>query len=499
MVVALAVALATVAMSGPLAGQGVAQGSGRSQPSPDELPTAEQRRADISARLAQIQVTLAETQGRAESAREAVVAIDEQRLPQNRAARAKADSDRAVPEMAQKELLIAAFVRGDPKSKHLLETLRDGAFDLSAFTDDVLVRTAEDQAAARIVELRQLAVRLDQEAAAMQAEREAKLSAAALASAEAEQLAAEKAQLEAELASVDRQIERLQANQGGAPLTGLPVLEDRPALAVKIDNLSPARPQAGLNQADIVYDELVEGGITRFIAIFQSTDAPKVGPIRSGRTSDLLILANLNRALYGASGGNSYVLDALRGANLVSILDDGGGVFYRDSSRDAPHNLFSSTEALYGANPGGTSAPPRLFAYRAPTAPVANGRPVRGVEVRVGDEPVTYLWNGAGWERQVDGETQLDAEGVPIAPENVIVQFTDYGSSAADSASPEAQVTGEGEAWVLTGGHVVQGTWSRPFPEEITMVLGPDGQEIGLTPGRTWIPLARPGRADLLE
>jgi hypothetical protein len=130
---------------------------------------------------------------------------------------------------------------------------------------------------------------------------------------------------------------------------------------------------------------------------------------------------------------------------------------------------------------------------------VANGRPVSGVEVNIGNDSVTYRWNGTGWAREVDGSPDVDAEGEPIAPENVVLQFTDYGSSAADSASPEAQVTGEGELWVLTGGQVVQGTWSRPFPEEITHLLGPDGLEIGLTPGRTWIPLPRPGDAVLLD
>lgn len=495
-VVVLALLSAPVAFAAP----GTAQAPTAAPRGPrnvEELPTAEQRRADVSARLEQIQVSLAEAEGRAQRSSETVERIDSVQQPANRARRAEALEERKVPVRARRDLILAAFTRGDPRSRHLLDTLREGVFELTAFTDDVLVRTAEQQAAQRIRELDAEVARLDEEAAALELERADAARVAIEARAEADRLAAEKAQLEAELASVDRQIERLRANQSGAPLTGLATLVDRPALAVKIDNLSPARPQSGLNEADVVYEELVEGGITRYIAVFQSTDAEKIGPIRSGRTSDLLILANLNRALYGASGGNSYVLDALRGANLVSILDGARGVFFRDPDRDAPHNLYSSTEALYGANPGGTSLPPRLFAFRSPTEAVA-GAPVPGAEVRVGDEAVTYRWNGSGWERRVGGETEEDAAGRPIAPENVVIQFTDYGSSAADAASPEAQVTGEGEVWVLTAGQVVKGTWSRPFPEEITHYLGPDGQEIGLTPGRTWILLPRPGDAELL-
>lgn len=501
--------LAAVAAVGPLATPSDAQ-TPTPTPSPttspttsaaadaEGLPTAEQRRADVSARLAQIQVSLAETEGRALRGQDELTAIDEERLPANAAAQAKAIADRVAPERARRELVLDTFINGDPRSTHLLDTLRDGVLSLDAFVQDVLGRAAEDWARGRLAELDELSARLGDEAVALRAERDDTAAAAGSAVAAADALRIEQATLTEELASVDRQIERLKANTTGAPLTGLANLVSRPALAVKIDNLSPARPQSGLNQADLVYEELVEGGITRYIAVFQSTDAAAVGPIRSGRTSDLLILANLNRALYGASGGNSYVLDALRGANLVSILEDAPGVFYRLGTRGAPHNLYSSTKALYDANPGGTSEPPRLFSYLAPGEVVANGRPTTGVEVEVGNDSVTYTWNGKGWQRSVGGRPEVDADGVAIAPENVILQFTDYGSSAADSNSPEAQPTGQGEAWVLTAGQVVQGTWSRPFPEEVTHYAGPDGLEIRLTPGRTWIPLPRPGSASLL-
>ena len=493
----MAAVVALAALSGPLALPGGAQDD-RQQDASAELPTTEERRSQLSARLGQLQVQLSEAVGRAETAAETATDIDTVRLPANVAARRRAVEDRVAPERARRELVVDSFVRGDPRSRHLLETIRDGTFGLDAFFDDVLVRTAEEGARQRLRELDELEVRLAREAVELEAELTRSTAEAAGARAEAELLSAEKAVLEAELASVERQIQRLRANATGAPLTGVGTALDRPALAVKVDNLSPARPQSGLNQADLVYEELVEGGITRYIAVFQSTDAPRVGPVRSGRTSDLLILANLNRALYGASGGNRYVLDALRGANLVSILEDAQGVFFRDPDRNAPHNLYSSTTALYGANPGGTSRPPRLFAYRAPGDPVAGGRPAGAVEVAVGDDVVTYTWTGTGWLRSLDGEPETDAEGVPIAPENVILQFTDYGTSAADAASPEAVVTGRGQAWVLTGGQLVEASWERPFPEEATRFVGPDGQEVGLTPGRTWIPLPPAGRASVV-
>jgi hypothetical protein len=115
--------------------------------------------------------------------------------------------------------------------------------------------------------------------------------------------------------------------------------------------------------------------------------------------------------------------------------------------------------------------------------------------VQVGNDRTTWTWVGTAWERAVNGRTDVDDSGAPLRFTNVIVQFTNYGVSSADANSPEAEAIGNGEAWVLTGGKLTTGTWSRPAKDDVTVYQDASGQEIGLQPGRTWIALAPPGRA----
>ncbi|HET7720430.1 MAG TPA: DUF3048 domain-containing protein, partial [Acidimicrobiales bacterium] len=157
-----------------------------------------------------------------------------------------------------------------------------------------------------------------------------------------------------------------------APLTGLPYAGDpavlqRQALIVKIDNAdngaNTARPQAGFNQADIVIEELVEGGVTRLAAVFHSADSDPVGPIRSARITDLEYVSFFGQPLFAWSGGNLEVAGAIRGSTALQDVGYdvlGGDAYYRASDRRSPHNLMSSTPALYAAAAGGAPPPPVL-------------------------------------------------------------------------------------------------------------------------------------------
>src|SRR5262245_9182268 len=128
------------------------------------------------------------------------------------------------------------------------------------------------------------------------------------------------------------------------PLTGLPTSAGpavRPALSVKVDNVTGAFPQAGLNDADIVTEELVEGGQTRLFVTYQSRDADRVGPIRSARPVDADLLSQLGGGVFaysGAAPGEIAPVEDHSGATLLS-MDGGVGAFYRDRSRPAPHNV----------------------------------------------------------------------------------------------------------------------------------------------------------------
>lgn len=297
----------------------------------------------------------------------------------------------------------------------------------------------------------------------------------------------------------------------GYPLTGLPVDDparaQQPVLAVKIDNAEPrrgrgGRPQAGINAADVVYEEMVEGSVTRFLALFHSTDADPVGPVRSARTTDLLLMGPLNRPLFAWSGANAGVAGAVRGAPVVDIgYDVASGAYNRAGDRPAPYNLMSSTGALRGAAPGEERRPPPLFAYRGEGEQPA-GRPVESVRIVFGDgpgsAPVEYRWDGQGWARTQRDTPHVDAAGQQVAPPNVVIQFTPYAEVQCCDASGfpivEAQLKGEGDAWILTGGQLVEARWSRPGDADVTTYTV-DGEPVRLTRGRTWVAIAPPGSA----
>lgn len=298
-----------------------------------------------------------------------------------------------------------------------------------------------------------------------------------------------------------------------APLTGLPGEDPaalaRTALVVKIDNVEPkARPQVGINQADVVYEERVEGSVTRLLAIFHSWDSAPVGPVRSARTSDLAVLATLHRPYFAWSGANDFFVTRVRQANLADVgYDAATSHYFRAGDRPAPHNLFlkSSSEMMVLPNEG-SSPPPALFTYRTADQQPAHLEAVGGVHISFGSSagsaPVEYRWNGTGWARFQNGTPHVDASGTQVAPANVIVQFTDYASSGVNDQFgkpiPEAQMVGDGDAWVLTNGGLVVGRWHKPALDAVTTYTDVDGNPIGLTPGRTWVALPPPGGATRL-
>ena len=289
-----------------------------------------------------------------------------------------------------------------------------------------------------------------------------------------------------------------------APLTGLPGDFRRPALIVKIDNVSAARPQSGLRQADIVIEEPVEGNLTRLAAVFQSTDASVVGPVRSMRTSDLEIIPLFGRPLFAASGGNNGVVPQLHAANVVDIGNNVSGQgFRRDPGRPAPHNLYTSTPELYRKAPERPRPPRQLFHYRRRGERSGPGaKPVHGVALRFGGSEISrFTWDPAAhvWRRSQNGTPHMAAEGVQIAPRNVVVAEIAYDFSGQRGRSvPHAIVKGSGPAVVLTRGHAIKGTWVRPTLAHRLRFIAADGRtEIKLTPGQTFIELPSRGGATL--
>jgi hypothetical protein len=304
------------------------------------------------------------------------------------------------------------------------------------------------------------------------------------------------------------------AAEPGYPLTGLPIDDparaQRPVLAVKIDNAEPrtgrgGRPQAGINPADVVYEEMVEGSVTRFLALFHSQDADPVGPVRSARTTDLHLMSPLGRPLFAWSGANAGVVAQVRGSDLVDVGHDAASRAYRRAGdRPAPYNLMSSTGELWAAAPDEERPPPALFEYRD-EGDDPGGQPVEAVRIVFGggpgSAPVDYRWDGAGWARTQRDTPHVDADGQQVAPPNVVIQFTPYEEVQCCDASGfpivEARLVGEGEAWILTGGRLIEARWTRPAEADVATFTTADGEPVRLTRGRTWVAVAPPGTAEV--
>jgi hypothetical protein len=409
---------------------------------------------------------------------------------------------REEPASTRVEIAIFGFTRGDPRQNEMLNEVRtlegdDEPSRRRALYESVIEDTLDrlDVIDGRLTELAdELAAtrdRLGSTGVALSEATEARRVGGVF-----------RSDLADELADTNRRIEELKALEARAVLTGTRTFDDptRPALAVKIDNVSAARPQAGINQADIVFVEEVEGGLTRLAAVFHSQGANVVGPVRSMRTGDFDLLAQLNGPLFANSGGNRGARDALANSTLVDVgVNAQNDSYYRDRNRRAPHNLFTNTFNLWivGRDLEGAATPSPIFQFRAPTDALPDGaRPVSGATIDYGTTTVDYSWNGSGWERSQDGEATVDTDGVRVAPTTVVIQFVDYLPSSADASSPEAQTLGNGEAWVLTAGHVVPVTWSREELSDQTDFKLSSGSEAAVLPGRIWIELPRPGGAN---
>jgi hypothetical protein len=281
------------------------------------------------------------------------------------------------------------------------------------------------------------------------------------------------------------------------PLSGVATRSaaTRTALAVKIDNHNDARPPMNIDQADVIYEEMVEYNLTRLIAVFHSDIPDVVGPVRSIRTSDIDILDQLNTPLLSASGANSGVLAAVAGADLVNVnAIVAGSAYFRDNSLRAPHNLFTRTADLYEFAGGQGGTPPALFTYRERDEAPVGGVPAIGVNVNFGRTVADFSWDpvAQGWARLQDGTPHVTRTGLQLAPENVVVLEMVYGVSPADAQSPEVESIGTGNAYIFTAGQVVFGTWSRTASSDPIVIMDQDGAPIALTPGLTMVELAPP-------
>jgi hypothetical protein len=271
----------------------------------------------------------------------------------------------------------------------------------------------------------------------------------------------------------------------------------RPLLAIKVENTDASYPQVGIDRADMVYEEVVEGGITRFVALYHCRDAQRVGPVRSARTTDPKILVPFQQEpLMGYSGGAPKVVKGLTQAGVVQLTEaNHPEAFTRDPARIAPHNLFTATNALWKAgiaeldNP---ATPRGVFSFDEDPPEV--GSRARAVSVVFSTLSSTgWDWSGGRWVRRHGEEPWTLEDGTQVSADNLVIQFVKVGQDtirdASGAYSPLVAMTGKGKAWVLRNGTAIRGTWERATEHDLTVFRTRDGDEIALAPGVTWVEL----------
>jgi hypothetical protein len=281
------------------------------------------------------------------------------------------------------------------------------------------------------------------------------------------------------------------------PLTGVAAaggsVPQRPALAVKVDNYPAARPQSGLDKADIVFEEPVEGGITRLVAVFQCQQASSVGDIRSARAVDVQILDELSDPLFVHAGGIPPVLSLLAQGNLIDEnVFTHASIVTLDPDRVAPYSTYTSTAQAWGLDPSDTTPPSPIFTY---SNSIPAGTSVDSLHIPYsGTNDNTWVWNSSAkqWQLEFSGQPALLSDGEQISATNVVVQSVQvtYGpwvESGCCTLEVQSQLTGSGPLLVLRDGEEITGTWKRSSLTDPTSLMTSDGTTIPLAPGNTWV------------
>lgn len=285
------------------------------------------------------------------------------------------------------------------------------------------------------------------------------------------------------------------------PLTGVEgEVVARPAVAVKIENTAQARPQTGLEGADVVWDEIVEFDVSRLVAVYHSDLPEEIGPIRSVRPADASIASPL-RGVLAFSGGQEPILRVMRGTPLqLMSMDDGDDGFYRVGSRPSPHNVYGSLEVFLAEADAAHSDPPQeqfAFAMRTGGSSAERlGTPAATISLDMapGAEP-RWTWDGATgrWLRSEGAAPFITADGEQLGATNVVVLVVESFDSGFDAQMgapvPDLRLVGSGSGVVASGGRSLEVTWSKDDRDAPLRLTAPDGTAATLAPGSTWVEL----------
>ncbi|MFJ3444409.1 DUF3048 domain-containing protein [Streptomyces sp. NPDC086081] len=266
------------------------------------------------------------------------------------------------------------------------------------------------------------------------------------------------------------------------------------ALAVKLDNARAARPHTGVDAADVVYVEQVEGGLSRLMAVYATRVPQTVGPVRSARESDLELLRQFHRPTLVFSGAQQKLLPLIDDAPLRPVPpSDAPDAFHRGSDRAAPHNLYLRPGRIVPEAPGRAAL---TTGFRYGSAP-AGGTATASRTVRYPAARFTFTWSEARdrWLVGMDGAPATSAGGERMAAATVVVQYVKIRESGfrdfLGNNSPYTETVGSGKATVLRDGRAWDVDWKRAKATDGTAFTTGDGSPVNFAKGQVWVVYAK--------
>lgn len=276
------------------------------------------------------------------------------------------------------------------------------------------------------------------------------------------------------------------------PLTGLPatgdddVEQDHPVLVAKMDNTYASSPQIGLGSADMVVEELVEGGLTRLAAFYYSDIPDRVGPVRSMRASDIGIVGPIDATMV-TSGAANVTINRIKGAGIQYFAEGSKG-FARDTTRSAPYNLFANLQDVATEAKTDPARPADYLPWGSEDD-LPKGQPAKKIAAVFGGGHTTnWTYDGKGYVN----ENTYAQQGDTFPADTVLVLRVQVGDAGyldpAGNPVPETKLTGKGEAMIFHGGRLVRGTWSKS-DLKAPLKLSTKAGELKVPAGHTWIEL----------
>lgn len=273
---------------------------------------------------------------------------------------------------------------------------------------------------------------------------------------------------------------------------------DGPVLAVKIDDTNAAHPQIGVEDAEIVYIEQVEAGLTRLAAIYSTVIPQRIGPVRSARISDIDILNQFGRVAFAYSGAQRKLLPVIAAANLEDLgaQRQSPTIYTTDPARRSPFAMVLRADLLMqkikdNNLPVDVAKSVGFVFGDLPEG----GKPVQQVVMNWPSATYSAQWSEkeSRWHLSHNGKLNLADSGIVLGPTTLVIQMvkispSEYGDKFG-GITPLSETVGTGKAYVLRNGEVFSATWNRPFPDSGTTFSLADGSTMNFAAGQIWVAL----------